>query len=96
MRSIVYHQHEVLYIIKPQVDARWRVMRYSPKGADDMHDCVVMIYQACGLDKKKALHKQCFFLVGDGGFGPPKSVTTDLQSAPFGRSGNPPYEARRV
>ena len=31
-----------------------------------------------------------FFLVGDGGFGPPKSVTTDLQSAPFGRSGNPP------
>ena len=35
----------------------------------------------------------CFFLVGDGGFGPPKSVTTDLQSAPFGRSGNPPYGA---
>ena len=33
------------------------------------------------------------FLVGDGGFGPPKSVTTDLQSAPFGRSGNPPYGA---
>ena len=32
-----------------------------------------------------------FCLVGDGGFGPPKSVTTDLQSAPFGRSGNPPY-----
>ena len=31
-----------------------------------------------------------FLLVGDGGFGPPKSVTTDLQSAPFGRSGNPP------
>ena len=34
-----------------------------------------------------------FFMVGDGGFGPPKSVTTDLQSAPFGRSGNPPYGA---
>ena len=30
------------------------------------------------------------FLVGDGGFEPPKSVTTDLQSAPFGRSGNLP------
>ena len=29
--------------------------------------------------------------MGEGGFGPPKSVTTDLQSAPFGRSGNPPY-----
>ena len=33
------------------------------------------------------------FLVGEGGFGPPKSVTTDLQSAPFGRSGIPPYGA---
>ena len=29
--------------------------------------------------------------MGEGGFGPPKSVTTDLQSAPFGRSGIPPY-----
>ncbi|MBQ8215939.1 MAG: hypothetical protein IJZ33_06720 [Clostridia bacterium] len=35
--GIAYHQHEVLYIIKPQEDARWRVMRYSPEGADDMH-----------------------------------------------------------
>ena len=30
-------------------------------------------------------------MVGEGGFGPPKSVTTDLQSAPFGRSGTRPY-----
>ncbi len=30
-------------------------------------------------------------MVGEGGFEPPKSVTTDLQSAPFGRSGIPPY-----
>ena len=30
-------------------------------------------------------------LVGDGGFEPPKSKTTDLQSAPFGHSGNLPY-----
>ena len=36
MRSIVYHQHVVLYIIKPQEDTRWRVMRYSPAGADDI------------------------------------------------------------
>ena len=34
-----------------------------------------------------------FCLVGAGGFGPPKSVTTDLQSAPFGRSGTLPYGA---
>ena len=25
--GIAYHQHEVLYIIKPQEDTRWRVMR---------------------------------------------------------------------
>ena len=30
-------------------------------------------------------------VVGEAGFGPAKSVTTDLQSAPFGRSGIPPY-----
>ena len=30
------------------------------------------------------------FLVGESGFGPLKSVTTDLQSAPFGRSGTLP------
>ena len=30
------------------------------------------------------------FLVGRGGFEPPKSVTTDLQSVPFGRSGTLP------
>ena len=30
--GIAYHQHGVLYIIKPQADTRWRVMRYSPKG----------------------------------------------------------------
>ena len=31
------------------------------------------------------------FVVGEGGFGPPKSLTTDLQSAPFGRSGTLPH-----
>ena len=31
------------------------------------------------------------FLVEEGGFEPPKSLTTDLQSAPFGHSGTPPY-----
>ena len=31
-------------------------------------------------------------LVGGGGFEPPKSKTTDLQSVPFGHSGNLPYE----
>ena len=67
MRSVVYHQHEVLYIIKPQVDARWRVMRYSPRGADDIHDCVVMICQACGLDKKIDKSKLVEFFGAEGG-----------------------------
>ena len=33
----------------------------------------------------------CSIMVGEGGFEPPKSLTTDLQSAPFGHSGIPPY-----
>ena len=32
------------------------------------------------------------FMVEGGGFEPPKSLTTDLQSVPFGRSGIPPWE----
>ena len=42
-------------------------------------------------DKKINADKCLRLLVGEGGFEPPKSVTTDLQSAPFGRSGIPPY-----
>ena len=40
--------------------------------------------------------KETFLLVGAGGFGPPKSVTTDLQSAPFDRSGTLPYSLDRL
>ena len=41
------------------------------------------------LCRKKitALIQCCYFLVGRGGFEPPKAVPTDLQSAPFGHSG---------
>ena len=34
-----------------------------------------------------------FFVVEEGGFEPPKRDATDLQSAPFGHSGTPPYGA---
>ena len=37
-------------------------------------------------------HPHTSFLVEDGGFEPPKAQLTDLQSAPFGHSGNPPYK----
>ena len=36
------------------------------------------------------------FVVGEGGFEPPKALLTDLQSAPFGHSGIPPYELCRL
>ena len=32
-------------------------------------------------------HPQLYLMVEDGGFEPPKAMLTDLQSAPFGRSG---------
>ena len=32
-----------------------------------------------------------FWMVEGGGFEPPKAEPADLQSAPFGRSGTPPY-----
>ena len=40
---------------------------------------------------KKSTLLGAFCLVGEDGFEPSKSVTTDLQSAPFGRSGILPY-----
>ena len=54
--GIAYHQNEVLYIIKPQGNARWRVMRYKV-GLPTLMICTAlraaMICQACGLDKKR-------------------------------------------
>ena len=40
-------------------------------------------------DFRMRLHPEV--LVGDGGFEPPKALPADLQSVPFGHSGNPPY-----
>ena len=42
----------------------------------------------------KITNRKCdwLFLVGAGGFEPPKSSTTDLQSAPFGHSGTLPHK----
>ena len=46
-----------------------------------------------GKRNSKKLFCKCkrAFLVGDGGFEPPKALPADLQSVPFGHSGNPPY-----
>ena len=60
----VYHQCEALYIIKPQ--KRCTLTRDEIQGRraalDDIHDCVVMICQACGLDKKILVPKNEDFL----------------------------------
>ena len=40
--------------------------------------------------------KLVVFLVGEGGFEPPKAMPADLQSVPFGLSGILPYSARAV
>ena len=42
-------------------------------------------------NKTKKPDKIGLFLVGDGGFEPPKASPADLQSVPFGHSGNLPY-----
>ena len=44
--------------------------------------------------KQKKHFKRSAFLVGEGGFEPPKAMPADLQSVPFGHSGILPYFAR--
>ena len=67
----VYHQCEALYIIKPQENTRWRVMRYSPAGLMIYTTLrAVMICQACGLDKKILVPKNEDFLAGAEGLEP--------------------------
>ena len=44
-----------------------------------------------GHKYKKDIRWMSFLMVGRDGFEPSKSVTADLQSAPFGRSGIPPH-----
>ena len=41
---------------------------------------------------RRKRYDACDELVEEGGFEPPKRNATDLQSAPFGHSGTPPYE----
>ncbi len=67
-----YHQCGALYIIKPQENTRWRVIRNKGGDLPLMIYAALrasMIYQACGLDKQKqniCLGRQMFFFVGRG------------------------------
>ncbi len=49
------------------------------------------IYRTAYFVKKSVLKFQYAFLVGEGGFEPPKLKAADLQSVPFGHSGTLPY-----
>ncbi len=51
----------------------------------------VSAYYISYQNKKDIRLDVLFVLVGEGGFEPPKSLTTDLQSAPFGHSGTLPH-----
>ena len=54
-RNCISSKRYALYIIKPQENARLRVMRYKggkPPLMIYTARCAVMICQACGLDKK--------------------------------------------
>ena len=60
--------------------------------APPAHHSLPLPFESTGRKEKPShLTVQRFSLVGEGGFEPPKSLTTDLQSAPFGHSGIPPY-----
>ena len=65
---------------------------YSGLGAD----AAEAVFNASVLPRKKQKIRthiaSGLSLVDGGGFEPPKSVTADLQSAPFGHSGTHPYK----
>ncbi len=53
--GIAYHQNKVLHIIKPQVKMHAERDEIQPEGLMIYTTlCAVMIYQACGLDKKRS------------------------------------------
>ena len=64
--------------------------------ATENHCCLASGDHIRNKQKIRTLHQSVkssdySFLVGRGGFEPPKSSTADLQSAPFGHSGTYPY-----
>ncbi len=53
------------------------------------------MFQTPGRKNRSRRNTACSGLVEEGGFEPPKRNATDLQSAPFGHSGTPPYSIVR-
>ena len=79
----------------------WRECRRAVKIVDSIlltfADAPRANHRECGVRCGYPIHHKtapivgCCFVVGRGGFEPPKSKTSDLQSDPFGRSGICPY-----
>ena len=69
--------------------ARYRPWRYAAQRSPTAR-CASPSY--ADIKRRPSTRLGLLFMVGEAGFGPAKSVTTDLQSAPFGRSGNPPFQ----
>ena len=59
-QSLVWNQHEVLNVINPKKDTRWRVMPYA--FGDYILTCGEITCQSFGLDRKKTAWKRSFFL----------------------------------
>ena len=78
------------FAAKPQL--RSFVPQAAMQMSQDANDvaCVTQTMLCLAAQMKNPKAYAFGFLVGEAGFGPAKSVTTDLQSAPFGRSGIPP------
>ena len=57
----------------------------------NIYSILTLLFNIClSKKKKKSLSDFVILMVEEDGFEPSKSETTDLQSAPFGRSGTPP------
>ena len=54
----------------------------------------VSVYQRRPITKRSKAFTLLLFVVGGGGFEPPKSETSDLQSDAFGHSANRPYDIK--
>ena len=83
-------------ILKPVVSVILYSLPKLPKGQHhsalaELSRCSNITRQRWIKLKKAPATASAFFLVGEGGFEPPKSLTTDLQSAPFGHSGTLPH-----
>ena len=66
--SAVWNQHEVLNVINPKEDTRWRVMPYA--FGDYILTCGEITCQSFGLDRKKQVSRLAFFLAPPVGLEP--------------------------